>query len=621
MSVEQASKTSYEFKAEMKQLLNLIIHSLYTHPEVFVRELVSNSSDALNKIRFRQLTDKNIISPDSELIIKFHLDKENQLFSIEDTGIGMNKEDLINNLGTIAKSGTLDFIKQISENKGKLDSNMIGQFGVGFYSAFMVTDEITVETRNADKDSVGLKWVSNGEDQFQIEEFEKEERGTKISFKLKDEYKEFAEDWKIKEILTKYSNFVDFPVYLGDEKINNVTALWHRNKDEVSDEEYNEFYKFVSGDFQNPMQRLVVQIEGNVNFKAILFLPETAPPTLLNQDVKNSLHLYSNRVFIQDDSKELLPDYLRFVKGVVDTEDLPLNVSREVTQSSPVMLKIKNIITSKILGWLEDLASENKENYDKFYKNFGPLFKLGSNSDFTNKDKILKLLRYESTHKPKGELISLDEYISGMGENQNEIYYVAGTVREVLEKNPNLEYFKKNDIQVLLLTDPSDVFTVPYLMEYDGKKIVSIEKADLDINKTDDKKEEEDSESKENSDNLIKTIKEILEDKVEDVIESKRLVDSPVTLVAGKTGMDPQMEKMMMMMDKNFSSSKKIMEINLDHKLIKNIKNIFQNEGNSIGLRDAVNQLYDGASLLDGNLTSPNDFLKRMYEYMEKATS
>jgi len=621
MSVEQASKTSYEFKAEMKQLLNLIIHSLYTHPEVFVRELVSNSSDALNKIRFRQLTDKNIISPDSELIIKFHLDKENQLFSIEDTGIGMNKEDLINNLGTIAKSGTLDFIKQISENKGKLDSNMIGQFGVGFYSAFMVTDEITVETRNADKDSVGLKWVSNGEDQFQIEEFEKEERGTKISFKLKDEYKEFAEDWKIKEILTKYSNFVDFPVYLGDEKINNVTALWHRNKDEVSDEEYNEFYKFVSGDFQNPMQRLVVQIEGNVNFKAILFLPETAPPTLLNQDVKNSLHLYSNRVFIQDDSKELLPDYLRFVKGVVDTEDLPLNVSREVTQSSPVMLKIKNILTSKILGWLEDLASENKENYDKFYKNFGPLFKLGSNSDFTNKDKILKLLRYESTHKPKGELISLDEYISGMGENQNEIYYVAGTVREVLEKNPNLEYFKKNDIQVLLLTDPSDVFTVPYLMEYDGKKIVSIEKADLDINKTDDKKEEEDSESKENSDNLIKTIKEILEDKVEDVIESKRLVDSPVTLVAGKTGMDPQMEKMMMMMDKNFSSSKKIMEINLDHKLIKNIKNIFQNEGNSIGLRDAVNQLYDGASLLDGNLTSPNDFLKRMYEYMEKATS
>lgn len=619
MSVEQASKTSYEFKAEMKQLLNLIIHSLYTHPEVFVRELVSNSSDALNKIRFKKLTDKDIISPDSELNIKFFLDKENQTFSIEDTGIGMDKEDLINNLGTIAKSGTLDFIKQMNENKGKLDSNMIGQFGVGFYSAFMVTDEITVETRKANKDSVGLKWVSNGEDKFEIEEIEKEQRGTKISFKLKDDYKEFAEDWKIKEILTKYSNFVDFPVYLAEEKVNNVTALWHRNKDEVSDEEYNEFYKFVSGDFQNPMQRLVVQIEGNVNFKSILFLPETAPPTLLNQDVKNSLHLYSNRVFIQDDSKELLPDYLRFVKGVVDTEDLPLNVSREVTQSSPVMLKIKNILTSKILGWLEDLANENKENYDKFYKNFGPLFKLGSNSDFTNKDKILKLLRYESTHKPKGELLSLDDYISGMGENQNEIYYVAGTVREVLERNPNLEYFKKNNIEVLLLTDPSDVFTVPYLMEYEGKKIVSIEKADLDINKSEDIKDE-DTESKEKSDNLLKTIKEILEEKVEDVIESKRLVDSPVTLVAGKTGMDPQMEKMMMMMDKNFSSSKKVMEINLEHKLIKNIKNIFQNEGNSIGLRDAVNQLYDGASLLDGNLTSPNDFLKRMYEYMEKAT-
>jgi len=642
MSVEQASQTSYQFKAEMKQLLNLIIHSLYTHPEVYVRELVSNSSDALNKIRFKKLTDSNVVDADSELKIKFVLDKENQTFSIEDTGIGMDKDDLINNLGTIAKSGTLDFIKQINENKGKLDSNMIGQFGVGFYSVFMVTDEITVETRKADANSIGLRWISNGEDDFTIEEIDRKERGTKISFKLKDEFKEFAEDWKIKSILNKYSNFVDFPVYLGDEKINNVAALWHRSKEEISDEEYNEFYKFVSGDFQNPMQRLHIKIEGNINFKSILFLPETAPPSLLNQEVSNTLHLYSNRVFIQEDSKDILPDYLRFVKGVVDTEDLPLNVSREVTQSSPVMAKIKSILTSKILGWLEDLANENKENYDKFYKNFGPLFKLGSNSDFANKDKIMKLLRFESTSKPKGEYISLDEYISNISSNgttsksktdekdkeessedltnneeQKEIYYIAGTVREVLEQNPNLEYFYKNKIEVLLLTDPSDVFTVPYLSEYKGKKIISIEKADLDINKTPEKTEED----KEQANNLLKTIKEILDDKVEDVVESKRLVDSPVTLIAGKEGMDPQMEKMMMMMDKNFTSTKKTMEINTNHNLIKNITKIYMEEGNSLKLRDAVNQIYDGASLLDGNLQSPNEFLKRMYEFMEKATN
>ena len=607
---------SYEFKAEMKQLLNLIIHSLYTHPEVFLRELVSNSSDALNKVRFRKLTDTNIIDPDDELRIDIKVDKEEQTIEISDNGIGMTQEDLVSRLGTIASSGTLDFIKNIKKEDGKIDANLIGQFGVGFYSVFMVTEEVTVETRNAENDSQAFRWISFGEDNFTIEEIEKEKRGTSIKFKLKEEYKEFAEDWKINSTIKKYSNFVDFPVYVNDEKVNTVDAIWQRKKDDITDEEYNEFYKFVSGDFSDPSERLHINIEGNINFKAIVYLPENAPPTLLSQENQKSLHLYSNRVFIQDDA-DLLPDYLRFLKGVVDTEDLPLNVSREVTQNSPVLAKIKNILTKKILDWLTDLANKDSDKYTKFYKNFGPLFKLGSNSDFTNKEKILPLLRFESTNTKNGEFTDLEAYITKAGEEQKEIFYVSGQSRESLERNPNLEYFKKNEIEVLLLIDPSDVFTVPYLGAFKEKLFTPIDKADIKDSK---EENEENKIEDEQKGSLIKVFKDTLQDKIEDVIESKRLVDSPVTLVSGKQGLDPQMEKMMKMMDKNFQSSKKILEINLSHPLIKNLSKMNLESGSTVDLRNAIEQLYESAQLLEGELQNPAEFVSRIYSFMEKAT-
>ncbi len=609
----------FEYKAEMKQLLDIIINSLYKNKEIFVRELVSNSSDALNKVRFMRLTNSDLPDADLDLKIDIKLDKDKQTFTIEDSGSGMTKDDLINRIGTVASSGTLEFLKNMKNAKGEVDAQLIGQFGVGFYSVFMVTDEITIETKHAEPGSQAYKWVSKGKDKFSIEEIEKEKRGTKISFKLKEDYKEFCEDWKIKDILKRYSNFVDFPVYVNGEEVNTVQALWHKKKDEIKKEELNEFYKFVSGDFQEPLGHIHLSIEGTVSFKALVFIPQTAPPMMFTDITEKSLQLYSKKIFIQDDCKELLPDYLKFVKGVVDTEDLPLNVSREVTQSSPVLAKIKNVLTGKILGVLEDWADNDPGKYEKFYKQFSPIFKMGINTDYTNKDKIIELLRFESTAKPAGEWTSLNGYVSRMQPNQKEIYYISGEHRDILERNPNLEYFRKKDIEVLFLTDPVDIFTVPYIGEYDKKQLKSIDKAEIDIEDSEEEKTEK--LGKDMAVNLIKVFKDTLGDKVEDVIESKRLVDSPATLVAGKEGMDPHMEKMMRSMDKNYSGSKKILEINMSHPLIKNLSRIYIADAGSKVLKDSIMQLYEGAVLIAGDLKDPAQFVKRMTGLMIKATN
>lgn len=616
MEEKNTNSNKFEFKAEMKQLLNLIVHSLYTNPEVFIRELVSNSSDALNKVRFRRLSDEKILTPEAELNIKISLDKENNLFSIEDTGIGMNKEDLINQLGTIASSGTLKFLEQIKEEKKAIDANMIGQFGVGFYSVYMVTDEITVETRSAATDSKPYIWTSGGQDTFTIAEGTRETRGTKISFKIKEDYKQFLEDYTVKNILKKYSNFVDFPVYVNDEVVNTVTALWHKKKEDTTAEELNEFYKFVSGDFQDSLGHLHLNIEGNINFKALLFVPSTAPSTLFKDVYEKSVQLYSSKVFIQDDCKELLPDYLKFVRGVVDTEDLPLNVSREVVQSSPLMSKIKNVLTSKLLGLFEEWADKDKEKYDTFFKNFGSLFKTGVNADFTNKDKIVELLRFESSNAPTGELTSLYGYVTRMKPEQKEIYYVLGESRSTIERNPKLEYFRKHNIEVLYLSDPVDFFTIPYIFEFDKKPLVSIEKADLKSDtESIDKKIDEALHT-----DIISKFKAVLGDRIEDVKASNRLVESPVTLVSGANALDPQMEKMMQILDKNFSSSKRVLEVNMEHGLIKNLHSLIQKDATNESINEYIEQLYDGALLLEGYLKSPADYVNRMTDIMYKAT-
>ena len=615
------SQKKHEFKAEMKELLHLIIHSLYSHPEVFLRELISNASDALNKARVAKLTNQELIDDNAELNIEIEIDSKTNSFSIEDNGIGMTEDELLNNLGTIAKSGTMEFIKQAKEKDANSAESLIGQFGVGFYSVFMVTDEVTVETRHANKESKGYKWVSNGQESFSVEEINRETRGTKISFKLKEGFKQFSEEHGVKQVVEKYSNFADFPIFLGTEQINKVNAVWLKSEGEVKDEERNEFYKFVSNDFEDPLGHLHLNIEGTVvNFKSLIFIPKNAPHDLFRMQEDKGLHLYCNKILIERDCKELLPEYLRFARGVVDTIDLPLNVSREVTQSSPLMSKMKGIITKKILSLLEDWSKGDESKYLEFYKNFGPLFKTGVNSDFENKDRIVELLCFESTHKDKGEFTTLRDYVTRMKADQKDIYYLTGDHREVVERNPNLEYFKKHDIEVVLMTDPVDGFILPSLMEYDGKSLISIDKSDIDLKSDGDDK----GESKESglSEGLLKTFKELLKDKVEDVVESKRLVDSPVTLVKGKDAMDPQMERMMQMMNKEFKRSKRTMEVNLEHPLLQNLSKLYIADANHPMIAPCVEQLYTSALFVDGHL-SPEDaigFSKRMVDIMQEAT-
>jgi len=616
------SKKTYKFKAELTQLLHLIVHSLYTHPEVFLRELISNSSDALNKVRFLQLTNQEITDPDADLKISINLDSKKQLFSIEDSGIGMTEEDLIKNIGTVANSGTLKFLEEIQKNGKVPEGDLIGQFGVGFYSVFMVTDEVVIETRHAEPGSKGYRWTSNGQGSFTIEEIDREKRGTSINFRLKEEHKDFSEDYRVKSTIKKYSNFVDFPIEIGKEKVNTVDALWRRSKDEIKEDELIEFYKFVANDFEAPLGHLHLSLEGAVNFKALLFVPPKAPMNLFYDLEDKGLHLYSNRIFIQDDAKELLPEYLKFIRGVVDTENLPLNISREVTQHSPVMAKIKTILTTRILNMFEDWSKNDIGKFEKFYNNFGMLFKTGINSDFGNRDKIIKLLRFESTAKPKGELVSLDDYITRMKKKQKEIYYLSGEDRDIVEKNPNLEYFRKNDIEVLLLTDPVDVFVIPSINEYDKKPLKSIDKADimLDDEKKGKDSKEEDLLNETMTNSLISVFKETLGGKVEDVTVSKRLVNSPVTLVVGKEGLDPQMERMMKIMNQEVTPRKKILEINPGHHLIKNLSRLNIGDSKDPLLRKSILQLYESAMLIDGNLTNPTEFVQRLNEIMEEAT-
>ncbi|MFH1878449.1 MAG: molecular chaperone HtpG [Candidatus Omnitrophota bacterium] len=607
----------FEYKAEMKQLLHLIIHSLYTHPEVFLRELISNASDALNKVRISQLTDKEIPGTDIPLEIRIELDTEKKTFSIQDSGIGMTEEGLVNNIGTVARSGTLEFIKSMKEEKRSPEDKLIGKFGVGFYSVFMVTDEVTIETRYADNDSKGLRWKSSGESSFTVEEIDKPDRGTKIYFKFKDSAEEFCSEYRIKDIITRYSNFADFPIFLGKEQVNTVTALWRKNAAEIKEDELKEFYKFITNDFENPMGHIHLSLEGAVvSFKALLFIPQSVPFDFFKSFEKRGIQLYSNKILIQRECKDLLPEYLRFVRGVVDTIDLPLNVSREVTQSSPLMMKMKNIITGKILSFLEDWAKNDPDKYNKFYKNFGKLFKTGVDMDLENRDRIVALLRFETSLKEKGEMVSLKEYAAEMNPGQKEIYYLAGDSRDAVENNPNMEYFKKNKIAVLILTDPVDVFILPSVGEYDKKEIKSIDKADIDLSGAGKTEQPGDNLSK----SLLSLFKETLKEKVEEVSPSKRLVDSAVTLVTGKGGMDFQMEKMMKMIDKEHKGAKKILEVNVEHPLIRNLSKMYIADSSNPLLVKCITQLYESALLVEGRVPSTAEFVKRMTDIMEEAT-
>ena len=606
----------FEFKAEMKQLLHLIIHSLYTHPEVFLRELISNAADALNKTRFRQLTDKNVRDPEAELAVRITVDSKKHTFAIEDTGIGMTHDELIANIGTIANSGTLAFLQQLSQQQHTLTEDLIGKFGVGFYSVFMVADEVSVETCSADPAAPSCRWVSRGEGTFTVQPGERTARGTIISFTLKESAQDFSHAYHVKDIIKKYSNFVNFPIYVNNDRVNVISAIWHKKPAEVTDSERTDFYKFLAGDGEPPLGHLHISLEGAVNFKALVFIPGRAPHDLLRVQQEKSLHLYSNKVLIQRDCLDLLPEYLHFVRGVVDTIDLPLNVSREVTQSSPAMAKISQILTTKIISLLEDWAANQPDKYLQFYKEFGPLFKTGINTDFVNREKLVELLRFGTTALPAEQMTSLRGYGERLKPDQKNIYYLTGEIREVLERNPNLEYFKKEGLEVLLITEPIDIFLMPSLPEYADKKLLPIDKADLDIvsrsriEKPDNKLFQ----------SLLGLFRGTLKDQVSDVVLSHRLVSSPATLVTEKKSMDSATEKMMRMMDKNFVPAKKIMEINPEHPLIANLSRRYLANSADPLITTCIRQLYEGSAFIDGNAPSAGQFIQRMNEIMEAAT-
>lgn len=617
---EKGQKKEFQFQAEMSQLLQLITHSLYTHREIFLRELISNASDALNKLHFASLTDEKVLGSDGELKIDIKLDEDKKTFSISDNGLGMSHDELVSDIGTIASSGTINFIEKMTGDS-KRDLELIGQFGVGFYAVFMIADEVTVDSRSYQSEE-GFRWISKGTGSYTIEPIKMEKRGTTISFKFKKESEDFASKWKIESIIKKYSDFVSFPIDLNGEKINQSTALWTKPKDEVKDDEYKEFFKYIANSTLEPKSWMHLSVEAPVQFKSILFIPEEADRHLMTSgDLDTRLHLYVKRVFIQNDCKELIPQWLRFVKGVVDSEDLDLNISREVTQKSAVMDKINKYLVRKLLGEFKDWAKKEKKKYEKFWTDFGYFIKEGIHLDFANREKLIELYRCHSSFDPE-KLTSLKEYVDRMGTDQTEIYFVFGRNRVTIENSPNLEYFKKNEIEVLYLYDEIDDFIMPSIGTYKEKNLVGIDKADLKLEDDKSKKDEEEKGkiNKTAKKKLLGYFKDILGDRVEDVVESQRLVDSACTLVSPKDAMNPNMERMMKMMDKNFKNSKRLMEVNIQNPLIQHLSAIQQKFPQDPLLKECIEQLYEGACLLEGTLEDPSSMVPRNTSIMEKAT-
>lgn len=616
MPKTQNQPETFEFKAQMQELINIIIHSLYTHKEIFLRELISNASDALNKIRLDIVSgNKDVLFANLPLQIKIVLDEKNNFFSIEDTGIGMTRDDLINNIGTIASSGTKEFLKKIAKEGKNISSELIGQFGVGFYAVFMVADTVSIETRYGIGEAPAWRWTSSADGRFTIEEIDKKERGTKIYFHFKKEAEEFAKETRIKEIISKYSNFVSFPIFLNEKRVNTISALWYKNPQEVKENQLNEFYHFISNDFEDPLAHTYFSFEGAVNFKALLFLPSKITPFFLEMPQKWGLDLYSNKILIQKNSRNLLPDYLNFFKGVVDVLDLPLNISRETVQHTAVITKIRNILTNKILTFLKNLSTQERDKYKTFYRNFSSLLKSGIASDPQNKDKIFSLIYYSSTKREEGEVF-LDDYLASMPAEQNFIYYISGESINVIKNNPNLEYFKDKDIEVLFFTDPADTFIANTAREYKGKIFKSIYDSDATGEVPKIERVDENLTL-----SLIALFKDILGEYVEDVVISRRLKNYPATLVKKQTDMDAQWIKIMKTMDRNFSyQQKRIMEINPHHPLIINLSRLYLADSKNPIIRKTILQLYEGLLFLEGSLEDPTDFWQRTIELLEVAT-
>lgn len=628
MSKEEKKENQFEFKTDVKELLNILVHSLYTNREIFIRELISNASDALDKLRFESNKGTKIYQNDLELEITINGDeKENQIV-ITDTGLGMTKEEIISNIGTIAKSGSAEFLKQLSEDKEQAN-NIIGKFGIGFYSVFMVSDKVEIISRSFKTDAKPIKWVSNGLGSFTIEELDEDrKRGTEIIIHLKEDSKEYSEKMRIETVIKTHSNFITFPIKSGEEQLNTVSAIWREPKSNIKPEQYNEFYKFQSHDFEDPFHVIHKSIDAPIQFNALLFLPKKNMDMLGFNRENYGLDLYVRRILINHQNKDLLPEYLSFVKGVVDSEDLPLNISRETLQENAIFSKIASTVTKQVLTELVKIAKDDKEKYAQFWKEFSRIFKMGY-ADYANQEKFVELLRFDSSaNDNKDQLVAFAEYIERMKEEQKDIYYMTGPSREALLTDPHLEIFKRKGLEVLYLYDPVDEFVISSVNKYKEFELKSVDQVDLKslekLGDTEDKKKKAKKLSKEDSKeltSLFSKMKEILDDKVTDVKISERLEDSPACLVNSDNTMSASMQKMMNMMGNNETIPAKIMELNQDHKLVRNLLKVFKSDANDKYIADVTEQLYESSLLLEGYLADPHKLVNRINTMLEESSN
>lgn len=629
---EAAHKETHGFQTEVKQLLSLMIHSLYSNKEIFLRELVSNAADAADKLRFRALENDALYDGDSDLSVKLSVDKEAGTVTISDNGIGMNRDEVIANLGTIAKSGTKDFFSKLSGDKAK-DSQLIGQFGVGFYSAFIVADKVTVRTRAAGaKPEEAVEWISDGEGEFTIAEINKPTRGTEIVLHLRDDEKEFADDWRLRSIVNKYSDHISIPVLMWKEEVperdgpdgekipaepgqwetvNKATALWTREKSDISDEEYKEFYKHISHDFSDPLAWAHNKVEGKNEYTSLLYVPSKAPFDMWNRDQNHGLKLYVQRVFIMDDAEQFMPTYLRFVKGLVDSNDLPLNVSREILQDNKVTQSLRQGCTKRVLQMLERMAKNDAEKYQSFWNEFGNVLKEGPAEDFSNREKIAGLLRFASTHNDsEAQTVSLADYIERMKEGQDKIYFVTADSYAAAKNSPHLEIFRKKGIEVLLMGERIDEWLMSHLTEFEEKQFQSIAKGDLDLGDLEDEESKKAQEEAEKEvEGILERAKAALGEKVEDVKFTHRLTDSPACIVADENGMTTQMMKLMQAAGQPVPDVKYHFELNPEHQLVKMLSDM-QDE---TVFNQWVEVLFDQAALSEqGSLKDPSSFVKNL---------
>ncbi|ANS41541.1 Chaperone protein HtpG [Serratia inhibens PRI-2C] len=607
------------FQSEVKQLLHLMIHSLYSNKEIFLRELISNASDAADKLRFRALSAPELYEGDGELRVRLSFDKDQRTLTIADNGIGMSRDEVIENLGTIAKSGTKSFLESIGSDQAK-DSQLIGQFGVGFYSAFIVADKVTVRTRAAGAAAdQGVFWESVGEGDYTIADDTKEDRGTEITLHLREGEDEYLDAWRLRSVIGKYSDHIALPVEIESkneedgtvtwEKINKAQALWTRSKADVTDEEYKEFYKHIAHDFTDPLSWSHNRVEGKQEYTSLLYIPAQAPWDMWNRDHKHGLKLYVQRVFIMDDAEQFMPNYLRFVRGLIDSNDLPLNVSREILQDSRVTQNLRGALTKRVLQMLEKLAKDDAEGYQKFWQQFGLVLKEGPAEDGGNKEAIAKLLRFASTlGDSSAQTVSLEEYVGRMAEGQDKIYYITADSYAAAKSSPHLELFRKKGIEVLLLSDRIDEWMMSYLTEFDGKPFQSVSKADDALDKLADETEEQKAAEKQ-LEPFIDRVKTLLGERVKDVRLTHRLTDTPAIVTTGADEMSTQMAKLFAAAGQEAPEVKYIFELNPEHALVKRASDVGDNEQ----FAEWIDLLMDQALLAErGTLEDPNQFIRRM---------